>query len=254
MVGGTTGEGMMLSLVERQALSKAVVDYVASRAPVIVHTGCISTSDTIELTAHAQSIGATAASIIVPYFFKFEDDSLFSHFVCIARTVPDLPIFLYCFPGNANNDISPALLERLLEAAPNIVGMKVTNGDLLRLQTYIEIAHDRLLIFNGKDGLMLPALAMGVDGQVSGNCNAFPEVFCGLYESFVGGDIDRARMYQRRISHIRAVMQDGLHPGYYKAALRLKGVRAGKVRPPMREAQEQELKRIEELLQSLGYS
>lgn len=67
--GGTTGEGMLLNLEERKALCEVVVEHVAGRAPVIVHTGCITTVDTIHLTSHAKSVGATAAAIITPYFY-----------------------------------------------------------------------------------------------------------------------------------------------------------------------------------------
>ena len=245
MVGGTTGEGMLLSLAERKALSEAVVKQVAGRAAVIVHAGCISTADTIELTHHAESIGATAASVIVPYFFTFEDDSLFNHFVSVADAVPGFPILLYTFPGNAKNDISPELLERLLGEAPNIVGIKVTNTNLLRFQEYLEIGREGFLTFCGVDGLMLPALALGAQGQVSGNANAFPEVFCGLYDAFMEGDIEQARRHQQMINHIRLLLRDGLHPAYYKAALTLRGVPAGLVRPPMRELTSAELEELE---------
>lgn len=244
MISGTTGEGMLLSVVERKALCEVVVEQVAGRAAVVAHAGCISTADTVELTRHAESVGATAASIIVPYFFTYEDDSLFNHFVSVANAVPDFPILLYTFPGNAKNDISPLLLERLLRAVPNIVGIKVSNTNLLRLQEYLKVGKDRLLTFCGVDGLMLPALALGAQGQVSGNANAFPQVFCRLYDAFMAGDIEQARRHQRTINRIRLLLRDGLHPAYYKAALKLRGVPAGFVRPPMRELVPEELEEL----------
>jgi len=251
MVGGTTGEGMLLSLAERKALCEVVVEQVAARAAVIAHAGCIGTAETVELTRHAESVGATAASIIVPYFFGFDDDSLFDHFVSVANAAPDFPILLYAFPGNAKNDISPSLLERLLGAAPNIVGIKVSNTNLLRLQEYMEVGGEGFLTFCGVDGLMLPALALGAQGQVSGNSNAFPEVFCQLYDAFMAGDLEQVHRYQRMINRIRLVLRDGLHPAYYKAALKLRGVPAGLVRPPMRELTPEELEELEREMHSL---
>jgi 4-hydroxy-tetrahydrodipicolinate synthase len=235
MVGGTTGEGMLLSLAERKALCEVVVEQVRGRAAVIAHTGCIGTADTVNLTRHAASAGATVASVIVPYFFSFEDDSLYQHYVSVAEAVPDFPVLIYAFPGNAKNDVSPRLLGRLLGAAPNIVGAKITDPNLLRLQEYQEVGGDEFAIFFGGDGLMLPALALGIQGQVSGNANVFPETFCALYDTFMAGDIEGARQQQRAVNRVRWVLRDGLHPAYYKAGLKLRGVPAGFVRPPMRE-------------------
>jgi dihydrodipicolinate synthase/N-acetylneuraminate lyase len=177
---------------------------------------------------------------------------LFGHFVSIAKAVPDFPILLYTFPGNAKNDISPGLLERLLGAAPNIVGIKVSNTNLLRLQEYLAVGGEGFLTFCGADGLMLPALALGVQGQVPGNANAFPKVFCGLYDAFMAGEIEQARSYQRMVNHIRLLLRDGLHPAYYKAALKLRGVPAGLVRPPMRELTSAELEELERRIHGLG--
>jgi 4-hydroxy-tetrahydrodipicolinate synthase len=245
MVGGTTGEGMLLSVAERKALCEAVVRHVAGRVPVIAHVGCMSTRDTIELTRHAESVGVTAASIIVPYFFSFDNASLFDHFVSIANVVPDFPIFLYTFPGNAKNDVSPVLLKRLLSAAPNIIGIKSSNPDLVRLQKYVEAGGNGFLTFCGVDGLMFPALAVGAKAQVSGNSNVFPETFRALYEAFVAGDMERARALQQFINRIRMVFKDGITPAYFKAGLKLRGIPAGYVRPPMRELTPDESREVE---------
>jgi len=245
MVAGTTGEGMLLSLAERKALCEVVVAQAAGRAAVIAHTGCMGTADTVDLTRHAASVGATAASAIVPYFFSYDDDSLFDHFLSVAEAVPDFPVLIYAFPGNAKNDVSPRLLGRLLGAAPNIVGMKVSNPDLLRLQEYREVGGEGFAVFCGVDGLMLPALALGARGQVSGNANVFPEIFCRLYDAFVAGNVEGARKQQRLISRVRWLLRDGLHPAYFKAGLRLRGVPAGYVRPPMRELVAEELEELE---------
>jgi len=248
MVGGTTGEGMLLSVAERKELCEAVVEHVAGRAPVIAHAGCMSTRDTIELTRHAESAGATAASIIVPYFFSFDNASLFDHFVSIANVVPDFPIFLYTFPGNAKNDVSPVLLKRLLSAAPNIIGIKSSNPDLIRLQEYMETGGEGFLTFCGVDGLMLPALALGARAQVSGNSNVFPETFRALYDAFAAGNMERARSLQQFINRIRMVFKDGITPAYFKAGLKLRGIPAGYVRPPMRELTPEELGEVEQEL------
>jgi 4-hydroxy-tetrahydrodipicolinate synthase len=249
---GTTGEGLLLNSEERRTLAEVVVDHTKGRAPVMVHTGCISTAETIALTRHAASIGAAAATIIAPFFHTLDDESLFNHFLAAARAEPDFPIFLYAFPGNAKNDVSPGLLRRLRDAAPNVVGIKSSNPSLIRFQEYVEAGGDGLIPLCGVDGLMLPSLTVGGMGQVSGNSNAFPEVFVSLLRAYEAGDMEGARESQRMINTIRAIMRDGLNPAYYKAVLSLRGVPAGEVRPPIRELSRAELDEMESALQRVG--
>lgn len=252
MVGGTTGEGMLLRVEERRALLTTVIDAVAGQSPVIAHTGCINTADTVELTRHAAAAGATAASVIAPYFYTLDDESLFNHYLAAARAVPGFPVFVYAFPGNAKNDVSPSLLERLIGAAPNIVGCKSSNPDLIRFQGYVRAGGEGFLPFNGVDGLMLPALALGSKAQVSGNSNVCPEAFGELYEAFQAGDLARARAAQAHINRIRAVLHDGITPAFFKLGLTLRGVPAGRVRPPMRELRDEEARAVERGLGELG--
>jgi len=252
MIGGTTSEGMLLSVEERKALTEFMIKQVGGRVPIIVHTGCINTADTIELTLQAAAAGATAVSVILPYYFTLDDESLLLHFVSVAKAVPDSPLFIYTFPGNAKNDLSPVLLKRLRDEAPNVIGVKSSNALLARFQEYLNVGGDGFLAFNGVDGLMLPALAMGASGQVSGNSNVFPEVFRDLYDAFQAGDLKRARSQQALVDRIRLVLKDGLHPAYFKAALALRGVPAGRVRAPMRELSKQELVEMEQGLREIG--
>ncbi|MCC6168774.1 MAG: dihydrodipicolinate synthase family protein [Caldilineaceae bacterium] len=249
---GSTGEGALLTQAEREALAAAVVDQAAGRVPVIVHTGAITTAETVALTRHAQAIGASAASVITPYFFTYDEESVFAHYLAVAQAVPDFPVFVYAFPGNAKNDISPALLARLRAAAPNIAGFKSSNGDLIRFQEYIDAIGPGGVPLCGVDGLMLAALALGSVGQVSGNSNATPELFRRVYDTFRAGDLEAARAAQTAVNRARRALRDGVHLAYFKAALTLRGVPAGRVRAPMRELAPAQIDQLRADLQGLG--
>ena len=67
--GGTTGEGPLLSLPERMRLAEITVEAARGRVPVIVHTGAITTPDTVAVTRHARAAGAQAAAIMPPIFY-----------------------------------------------------------------------------------------------------------------------------------------------------------------------------------------
>jgi dihydrodipicolinate synthase/N-acetylneuraminate lyase len=251
-VAGTTGEGMLLSLEERELLFTRLVAHVAGRVPVLAHAGCPATADTVRLVRHAAAVGASAATLITPYFHALDEESIYAHFLTVAAAAPELPLYLYTFPASARNDISPRVLGRLCRAAPNIAGLKVSNPDLLRFQEYLEVTPPSFGLLCGVDGLMLPALSLGARGQVSGNANAVPELFVNLYAAFLAGDLPAARAQQRLINRARTILADGLHPAYFKAVLNLRGVPAGCVRPPMRELSAEELAKMEVSIRELG--
>lgn len=252
MVAGTTGEGPLLSLEERKQVLETVVAQTSGRVPVIAHTGCIDTGSTVELSKHAQQVGANVVSAIVPYFFTFSDEQLYRHFLTVAEAVPDTPMLLYAFPGNAKNDISPALLGRLLKAAPNIVGIKSSNDDMGRFQDYVQVGGENFTACFGVDELMLGGLVFGAKAQISGNSNSFPEPFVQLYEAFKAGDLPRAQQLQKTVNTVINLHQGGRTTAFFKATLGLRGVEAGRVRPPMCELTAAELAQVKEAVAQLG--
>jgi 4-hydroxy-tetrahydrodipicolinate synthase len=244
MVGGTTGEGMLLSLDERKKLLEVVVNQVNGKIPVIAHTGCIDTGSTIELSQHARLAGADFISAIVPYFFTLSDEQIYSHFMAVAEAAPTIPMLLYVFPGNAKNDISPALLRRLIKAAPNIIGIKSSNDDLIRFQDYVEVGGKEFTACFGVDELMLGGLVFGSKAQISGNANSFPEPIVQLYEAFQAGNIQRAQELQHIVNAIVGIHRAGRTTAYFKTTLKLRGIPAGRVRPPMCELTAEELEEV----------
>jgi len=252
MIAGTTGEGMLLSLDERKALLEAVLAQVNGRIPVIAHIGCIDTGSTVELSRHAAKAGADFISAIVPYFFTFSDGQLFDHFKTVAEAVPETPMLLYAFPGNTKNDISPDLLGRMLKSIPNIVGIKSSNDDLIRFQDYVQVGGKGFFPCFGVDELMLGGLVFGSQAQVSGNANSFPEPFLQLYQAFKGGNIPLAQQLQQTVNAIVSLHSAGKTTAFYKATLKIRGIPAGRVRPPMRELTSKELEEVQREIKRLA--
>jgi 4-hydroxy-tetrahydrodipicolinate synthase len=91
---------------------------------------------------------------------------------------------------------------------------------------------------------MLGGLAFGSQAQISGNANSFPEPFIQLYEAFQAGNIARAQQLQKLVNEIVIIHHAGQTPAFFKETLKLRGVNAGKVRPPMRELTAQELEEV----------
>lgn len=231
--GGTTGEGFLLNLDERRQLAATVVQAAAGRVPVIVHTGTPITAETLALTQHAQSVGAQAVAILPPYVYHHADAALLRHYVTIANSVPDLPIYLYNFPAISHNTLTTELILTLRAAAPNIIGMKDSSGSLATLSEVVAATNGQFNAINGGDGQVLMALAMGFDGCVSGNANVVPELLVALYHAVASGELPKARKLQHQLNQVRSLLGDGGNLSLFKAMLARRGVPVGDVRAPL---------------------
>jgi 4-hydroxy-tetrahydrodipicolinate synthase len=249
--GGTTGEGALLSIAERRQLAETFVAAADGRVPVIIHTGAITTGDTIDLTRHAQAIGAQAAAMIPPYFYHHRDEALQCHFETVAQQVPDFPIYLYNNPSVAGNNLSTPLVTQLLERCPNIVGMKDSSTSL---DTLFAVSTARNGAFNtasGSDGQVLVGMAMGFDACVSGNANVAPELVVALYHAASQGNLSLAREFQRKLNAVRQILKDGADLSLFKGILAQRGLTVGDVRPPLLPASEAVVARCWQALTAL---
>ena len=249
---GTNGAGPLLSIADRQLVAATVVSQAAGRVPVIIHTGAISTEETVALTRHAHEIGANAAAVVAPWYFPHDDLALEAHFAAVADAARNLEIYLYNIPGNAKNDLKPSLVRRLADRFSNIRGVKDSSKDLGRLQDYIAaLGPDRAVVV-GTDALVAPALLMGAAGVVSAIGNCLPKVMVELYEAFRQGDTARAVQLQYRANQVRDALKTGPYITGYMEALRLQGLDLGHVKSPLREMTAEEKARLAADLRKLN--
>lgn len=250
--GGTTGEGPLLSLDERRALAETVVRAAGGRAPVIIHTGAITTQDAVALTRHAQDCGADAAALITPYYFRYSEEALFRHFAAVCEAAPDFPIYLYNNPAVTGNAIDAGLVRRLAETYPNVTGMKDSSGKLENLLRCMGLRGGAFNTASGNDGDILAALALGIDACVSGNANFAPELIVDLYHAAASGDLARARALQTQVNSVRCLLEDGRDLSLFKAILQARGLPVGTVRAPLLPAPEDTVRHKWQALQALG--
>ena len=230
---GSTGEGPLFSTDERKAIAAATVEAVAGRLPVIVHTGAITTAETLALSRHARDIGANAASVITPWYFSLNEAALETHYRAIYDALPDFPIYLYNLPALTGNTLSAALVSRLARSYENCVGLKDSSGDL---QTMFVTNHLRDGRFNtciGPDMLILAGLSMGLDASVSGHSNIVPELVVGIYNAFAAGDLTGAQAAQRQLKALGEVTASAGGLTLFKALLKARGLDLGAVRAPL---------------------
>ncbi len=249
---GTTGEGFLLSKEARKDLASMVVEKVEGRAAVVIQTGCIDTKSTIELTRHARDIGADGAAVVTPYYYGHKFGELKEHFVSVARSVPELPIYLYAIPDCANNDITARLLAEVIDETDNIAGIKYTHFDLTRVFEYCKYLGENRAFLIGNDRLIYPSLALGASGCVSSTANYFPEPFVRLYNAFLNGDHLAAKKQQDLIAKTISALENVAGIACCKTALQFRGINVGDVIPPLNSLDKEEKLALCRQLKDLG--
>ena len=184
-----------------------------------------------------------------PAFFGMDEESLYQYYAAVVSGLPkDFPVYIYNIPGCTTNDVKPALLHRLMKDFENIVGIKYSCPDLMRVEDYLNTDGRKPQLLIGCDSLFLQCLATGGVGTVSGPGSIFYERFERLYRQFNEGDFQGAMETQRKIVETDRKLA-GI-PGIpaLKTLLKLRGViRCDACRAPHRPLTDEEKKTLEEI-------
>lgn len=246
---GTNGESLLLTQAERERVAEITVKASQGRTPVFIQCGSMSTAETASHAQHAVKIGADGIGIMTPAFFTVDDEALFQYYQAIIAPLPkDFPVYIYNIPGCTGNDVSPALLGRLLDAFPNVKGIKFSKPDLMRAEDYLEQPSRRPDLLIGCDSLFLQCLTLGGVGTVTGPGAIFNERFTRLYRQYNEGDLTGAMKTQRRIVKTDRELADIPGIPALKTLLKLRGViKTDVCRAPLRPLNDSEhdvLKRV----------
>lgn len=230
---GSNGEGVLLTTEERKRLAKAAVEATAHRVPVLISVGALTTREAVELARHAQEVGADGASVLPPFYYRYDDDQIFEHVRAVAEAVPDFPLYLYHVPGAAGNGFSTGLAGRVAAAFPTVVGIKDSSDSLAQTQEYVRVLGKRLTILTGSNTIIIASFFVGAMGVIQSMANAFPEVSVAMWDAFQAGDMQRAIAIQDMLIAVRAVMLKNGRPQLaLKTALQLRGLNVGGARRP----------------------
>ncbi|MGN5517360.1 4-hydroxy-tetrahydrodipicolinate synthase [Halopseudomonas sp. Lyrl_26] len=228
---GTTGESATLDMEEHKEVIRRVVDKVAGRIPVIAGTGANSTSEAVELTEDARSVGADACLLVTPYYNKPTQEGLYQHFRFIAEAV-DIPQILYNVPGRTACDMLPDTVVRLADI-DNIIGIKEATGDLQRARELIDRVGDRMAIYSGDDPTAVELILMGGKGNISVTANVAPRLMHQLCEAALNGDAETARRLNEQLMPLHRKLFIESNPIPVKWALHEMGLIGDGLRLPM---------------------
>ena len=197
---GTTGESATIGIPEHLHVIEHTIEYAAKRIPVIAGTGANSTSEAIELTQEAKSLGADACLLVTPYYNKPTQEGLYQHFKLIAETV-DIDQLLYNVPGRTAVDMSVDTTLRLAEIE-NIIGIKDATGDLSVIKQLVEHSPEDFLLLTGDDATALDFILCGGHGGISVTANIVPKELQKVYLSAISGQSELAKELNKKLESL----------------------------------------------------
>lgn len=235
-VGGTTGEGMLLTLDERKLVLETVVAANRGRGKVIAHVGAVRTEDAVTLARHAADSGADWVASVPPVFFAQTFEGTLHHYRQIAEAT-DLPFMVYAF----RTTVDPERDARLF-TIKNLKGMKFTNSNYYSVQQLRRRLDGPALFLSGMDELLVAALSMGVfHGGIGTTYNMLPRHFAEICRLVLEcDDTAAARPLQHEANAVIAISHKYDNMSYSKAMMRFMGLDCGYCRapfPPVSEAQ-----------------
>jgi len=240
---GCTGEAATLSHEEQKELITFVVEVVKKRVPVIAGTGSNNTKEALELTRHADKVGADGALLITPYYNKPTPQGQYEHYKKIAQAV-SIPLMLYNVPSRTGINLLPETVARLAEI-DNIVAIKEASSNMEQISKILTLCDIQVL--SGDDSLTLPVLAVGGIGVVSVVANIIPREFTQLVNSFLAGQVEQAQKAHQKYFPLCKGMFIETNPIPVKTALKLMGKITGDLRlplVPLQKTNEEKLKQI----------
>ena len=229
VLGGSTGEGPLLEPGERRHLASASRE---SAGDAFLLCGINAETNRVarRQIAEAAEGGADAALVLTPTTLSRNRTNFVTAFFQEVADESPLPVFLYSVPIVTAYSMP---LEAIWELAehPNVVGMKDSSGDTIRIQRLLARLPDDFALYNGSAPAVTLAFAAGAHGAILAAANYVPRLSLEVVAAALESPPGNMKMQHRLTAANDVVARFGI-PGV-KAAAEMAGLRAGRVRAPL---------------------
>ncbi|MCO4881332.1 dihydrodipicolinate synthase family protein [Paraburkholderia caribensis] len=193
-------EQFALSDDERETLTRAMLEHVAGRVPVIVTTSHYSSAVCVERSRRAQEQGAAMVMVMPPYHgatFRVPETQIYEFYARLSDGI-DIPIMIQDAPASGTV-LSAAFLARMARELEQVSYFKIeTPGAAAKLRELIRLGGDAVEgPWDGEEAITLFAdLNAGATGSMTGG--GYPDGIRPILEAFREGKRDEAfAQYQR---------------------------------------------------------
>ena len=249
---GSNSEAVHLTRAERVQIWQVCAGALkGSGKRLIAGTGAESTLETIDLTVQAAELGAEAALILPPYFYKpsLTPEVLVAHYRAVADASP-IPLLVYNVPAFTGIDFAPATLLTMAEH-PRIIGVKDSSASVVKIASLLAARPD-FQVFAGTGSALLPFLSIGAVGGIMALANFAAVPLRKLMEAFQAGRIAEARQIQLALAEINSAVTSRFGVSGLKYAMDKAGFYGGPPRRPLLPLKEDGRSEIDRLLANLA--
>ncbi len=193
-------EQFVLSDAERETLTRAILEHVAGRVPVIVTTTHYATQICIERSRQAQALGAAMVMVMPPYHgatFRVSEPQIEAFYQRLSDAI-SIPIMIQDAPV-AGTPMSVALLARMAQNIAHVKYFKLEMPQAAsKMRELIRVGGSAIEgPWDGEEAITLLAdLDAGATGAMTGG--AYPDGIRQIFDAYHSGDREEAvRQYGR---------------------------------------------------------
>ena len=230
VLGGSTGEGPLLEQGERQRLTSASRECAGDDAYLLCGINAETNRAARRQIAEVAEGGGDAALVLTPTTLSRNRTNFVKAFFQEVAEESPIPVFLYSVPVVTAYSMPPDAVWELAEH-PNVVGMKDSSGDPVRLQRMLAGLPDGFALYNGSAPAVTLALAAGVHGVILAAANYLPRLGLEVVQAALDNPPGDLKKQHRLTVGNDSVARYGI-PGV-KAASEMVGLRAGRCRSPL---------------------
>lgn len=234
-VCGSSGECIYQDKEERKATLEAVMEAAEGKLTVIAHVACNNTRDSMELAAHAESLGVDAIASIPPIYFHLPVHAIAQYWNDISSAAPNTDFIIYNIPQLAGTALTMPLFHEMLKN-PKVAGVKNSSMPTQDIQMFKMYGGEDFVVFNGPDEQLVSGLAIGATGGIGGTYGVMPELYQKIFELCNEGRYDEARAIQYdcdRIIYEFCECKGNMYAALKEIIRRRVGIDLGDVRRPL---------------------
>lgn len=246
-VNGSSGECIYQSVEDKKIVLENVMKVAKGKLTVIAHVACNNTKDSMELAAHAESLGVDAIAAIPPIYFRLPEYAIAKYWNDISSAAPNTDFVIYNIPQLAGVALTMNLFAEMRKN-PRVIGVKNSSMPVQDIQMFKQAAGEDYIIFNGPDEQFVSGRVIGAEGGIGGTYGAMPELILRIDECIKEGDFDKAREIQYDVNSIiyKMCSAKGNMYGVIKAILKInENLELGGVREPLMALSEEDMAIVE---------
>ena len=224
---GSIGEFFGLTLDQKKELIPYAKEVIGDRMEIIVGTTSMIYTEIVDFSNYALECGVDGVMVIPPYYFHFDDESVFAYYDKLAEDIRGT-LYLYNFPDRTGYSISPAVVRELAAKHDNIAGIKDTISGVDHTRELVKAVkpiRPDFKIYSGFDDNFAHNVLCGGNGCIAGLSNLYPTLASAWCKAAREKDFAKVQEIQQTVDSLMDIYNVGKpFVPFIKEAMALKGI------------------------------